>query len=54
MKEIKLPRYGKRGHYARFLPENIERLCNYRGRGYRPARHIMTRPPLMSRTTPLM
>lgn len=34
MKEIKLPKYEKWGSYDLFLPGNIERFCNYWGRGY--------------------
>ena len=34
MKEIKLPRYEKWGNYEQFLPGNIERFCEYWGRGY--------------------
>jgi hypothetical protein len=34
MKEIKLPKYEKWAGYEQFLPGNIERFCNYWGRGY--------------------
>ena len=34
MKEIKLPKYEKWGGYEAFLPGNIERFCEYWGRGY--------------------
>jgi glyoxylase-like metal-dependent hydrolase (beta-lactamase superfamily II) len=34
MKEIKLPKYEKWGGYAEFLPGNVERYCEYWGRGY--------------------
>lgn len=34
MKEIKLPKYEKWGNYEQFLPGNIERFCEYWGRGY--------------------
>jgi glyoxylase-like metal-dependent hydrolase (beta-lactamase superfamily II) len=34
MKEIKLPRYEKWGNYEQYLPGNIERFCEYWGRGY--------------------
>ncbi|HUF90816.1 MAG TPA: MBL fold metallo-hydrolase [Candidatus Limnocylindria bacterium] len=34
MKEIKLPKYEKWGNYELFLPGNIERFCEYWGRGY--------------------
>jgi glyoxylase-like metal-dependent hydrolase (beta-lactamase superfamily II) len=34
MAELKLPNYEKRGNYERFLPMNVERFCNYWGRGY--------------------
>ena len=34
MKEIKLPKYEKWGSYEQYLPGNIERLCEYWGRGY--------------------
>jgi glyoxylase-like metal-dependent hydrolase (beta-lactamase superfamily II) len=34
MKEIKLPKYEKWANYERFLPGNIERFCEYWGRGY--------------------
>jgi glyoxylase-like metal-dependent hydrolase (beta-lactamase superfamily II) len=34
MKEIKLPKYEKWANYQRFLPGNIERFCEYWGRGY--------------------
>lgn len=34
MKEMKLPKYETLANYANFLPMNIERFCNYWGRGY--------------------
>jgi len=34
MAEIKLPKYEKWSGYERFLPMNIEKFCNYWGRGY--------------------
>ncbi len=34
MKEIKLPKYEKWANYDAYLPGNIERFCNYWGRGY--------------------
>ena len=34
MKEIKLPKYEKWGNYDAFLAGNIERFCEYWGRGY--------------------
>ena len=34
MKEVKLPKYESWGNYATFLPGNIERFCEYWGRGY--------------------
>lgn len=34
IKEIKLPKYEKWGSYEQFLPGNIERFCEYWGRGY--------------------
>ena len=34
MTEVKLPKYEKWGGYERFLPMNIEKFCNYWGRGY--------------------
>jgi glyoxylase-like metal-dependent hydrolase (beta-lactamase superfamily II) len=34
MKEIKLPKYEKWGSYEQYLPGNIERFCEYWGRGY--------------------
>jgi glyoxylase-like metal-dependent hydrolase (beta-lactamase superfamily II) len=34
MKEIKLPKYEKWANYERYLPGNIERFCEYWGRGY--------------------
>jgi hypothetical protein len=34
IKEIKLPKYEKWGNYEAFLPGNIERFCEYWGRGY--------------------
>ena len=34
MKEIKLPKYAKWGNYEAYLPGNIERFCEFWGRGY--------------------
>ena len=34
MKEIKLPKYEKWANYERYLPGNIERFCEFWGRGY--------------------
>jgi hypothetical protein len=34
IKEIRLPKYEKWANYERFLPGNIERFCEYWGRGY--------------------
>ncbi len=34
MKEVKLPKYEKWGNYEQYLPGNIERFCEYWGRGY--------------------
>jgi glyoxylase-like metal-dependent hydrolase (beta-lactamase superfamily II) len=34
MKEIKLPKYEKWANYDNWLPGNIERFCEYWGRGY--------------------
>jgi len=34
MAEVKLPKYEKWGNYERSLPMNIEKFCNYWGRGY--------------------
>jgi glyoxylase-like metal-dependent hydrolase (beta-lactamase superfamily II) len=34
IKEIKLPKYESWGNYAAFLPGNIERFCEFWGRGY--------------------
>ena len=34
MKEVKLPKYEKWGNYDAFLPGNVERFCEYWGRGY--------------------
>ena len=34
MKEIKLPKYEKWANYEQYLPGNIERFCEYWGRGY--------------------
>ena len=34
MTEVKLPKYEKWGGYERFLPMNVEKFCNYWGRGY--------------------
>jgi hypothetical protein len=33
MKEIKLPKYEKWGNYEQYLPGNVERFCEYWGRG---------------------
>jgi glyoxylase-like metal-dependent hydrolase (beta-lactamase superfamily II) len=34
MADVKLPKYEKWGGYERFLPMNVEKFCNYWGRGY--------------------
>jgi glyoxylase-like metal-dependent hydrolase (beta-lactamase superfamily II) len=34
MAEVKLPKYEKWANYERFLPMNVEKFCNYWGRGY--------------------
>jgi len=34
MKEIKLPKYEKWANYETFLPMNVQRFCEYWGRGY--------------------
>ena len=34
IKEIKLPKYETWGNYETYLPGNIERFCEYWGRGY--------------------
>ena len=34
MKEIKLPKYEKWGGYEQYLAGNVERYCEYWGRGY--------------------
>ena len=34
IKEIRLPKYEKWGSYDQYLPGNIERFCEYWGRGY--------------------
>jgi glyoxylase-like metal-dependent hydrolase (beta-lactamase superfamily II) len=34
MKEVKLPQYEKWANYENFLPMNIEKFCNFWGRGY--------------------
>ena len=34
MKEVKLPKYEKWANYEQYLPGNIERFCEYWGRGY--------------------
>lgn len=34
MREIKLPKYEKWGGYEQYLPGNIERFCEYLGRGF--------------------
>jgi glyoxylase-like metal-dependent hydrolase (beta-lactamase superfamily II) len=34
MKEVKLPKYEKWANYDNWLPGNIERFCEYWGRGY--------------------
>ena len=34
MAEIKLPKYEMWGGYARYLPGNIERFCEYWAGGY--------------------
>jgi glyoxylase-like metal-dependent hydrolase (beta-lactamase superfamily II) len=34
MQEVKLPKYEKWANYEKYLPGNIERFCEYWGRGY--------------------
>jgi glyoxylase-like metal-dependent hydrolase (beta-lactamase superfamily II) len=34
IKEVKLPQYEKWGNYEQFLPGNVERFCEFWGRGY--------------------
>jgi glyoxylase-like metal-dependent hydrolase (beta-lactamase superfamily II) len=34
MKEVKLPKYEKWGNYEQFLPGNVQRFCEFWGRGY--------------------
>jgi hypothetical protein len=34
IKEVKLPKYEKWANYEQFLPGNVERFCEYWGRGY--------------------
>jgi glyoxylase-like metal-dependent hydrolase (beta-lactamase superfamily II) len=34
IKQIRLPKYEKWGNYATFLPMNVQRFCEYWGRGY--------------------
>ena len=34
VKEVRLPKYEKWGSYEQFLPGNVERFCEYWGRGY--------------------
>jgi len=34
MKEVTLPKYEKWGNYQAFLPGNVERFCEFWGRGY--------------------
>jgi glyoxylase-like metal-dependent hydrolase (beta-lactamase superfamily II) len=34
MAEVKLPKYEKWNNYERGLPQNIEKFCNFWGRGY--------------------
>jgi glyoxylase-like metal-dependent hydrolase (beta-lactamase superfamily II) len=34
MKEVRLPKYEKWGNYEAFMPGNVERFCEYWGRGY--------------------
>jgi len=34
MAEVKLPKYEKWGSYAQYLPMNVQRFCEYWGRGY--------------------
>jgi glyoxylase-like metal-dependent hydrolase (beta-lactamase superfamily II) len=34
IKEIKLPKYEKWANYEKFLPGNVERFCEFWGRGY--------------------
>ena len=33
MSEIRLPQYERWGNYAQFLPGNVERFCEWLGRG---------------------
>jgi glyoxylase-like metal-dependent hydrolase (beta-lactamase superfamily II) len=34
IKEVKMPKYEKWGNYEQFLPGNVERFCEFWGRGY--------------------
>jgi glyoxylase-like metal-dependent hydrolase (beta-lactamase superfamily II) len=34
IKEVKLPKYEKWGNYDAYLPGNVERFCEFWGRGY--------------------
>jgi glyoxylase-like metal-dependent hydrolase (beta-lactamase superfamily II) len=34
IKEVKLPKYEKWGNYEQFLPGNVQRFCEFWGRGY--------------------
>jgi glyoxylase-like metal-dependent hydrolase (beta-lactamase superfamily II) len=34
MAEVRLPKYEKWGSYAQYLPMNVQRFCEYWGRGY--------------------
>lgn len=34
MAELRLPKYEKWANYERYLPMNVEKFCNYWGRGY--------------------
>jgi glyoxylase-like metal-dependent hydrolase (beta-lactamase superfamily II) len=34
IREVKLPRYEKWGSYEQYLPGNVERFCEFWGRGY--------------------
>jgi glyoxylase-like metal-dependent hydrolase (beta-lactamase superfamily II) len=34
MKEVRLPKYERWGNYEQFFPGNVQRFCEYWGRGY--------------------
>jgi glyoxylase-like metal-dependent hydrolase (beta-lactamase superfamily II) len=34
IKEVKMPKYEKWGNYEQFLPGNVQRFCEFWGRGY--------------------